>query len=287
MIIDFHTHTFPAKAAPRIIAQLTENGHIPHHTDGTPEGLAASMQAAGIGLSVNLPVMTRVDQVEHVNSSLIERYETLLSEGILTFGGLHPDMADPKAEIRRLKENGIQGVKLHPAYQQTDLNDIRYLRMIDALSEAGLITVVHAGHDIGFPGHNFASVAHILDLVETVRPEKFVLAHMGGWQDWDRVEKDLCGLPVYLDTAFAIGPLDPFGDGSLHPLYRTNLSNGQFVRIVRKHGADRVLFGSDSPWSGQKAYVDRLNAAGLTDCEKAMIFGRNSQTLLGLDAPSE
>ncbi|MBP5224178.1 MAG: metal-dependent hydrolase, partial [Lachnospiraceae bacterium] len=145
MIIDFHTHTFPAKAAPRIIAQLTENGHIPHHTDGTPEGLAASMQAAGIGLSVNLPVMTRVDQVEHVNSSLIERYETLLSEGILTFGGLHPDIADPKAEIRRLKENGIHGVKLHPAYQQTDLNDIRYLRMIDALSEAGLITVVHAG----------------------------------------------------------------------------------------------------------------------------------------------
>ena len=53
------------------------------------------------------------------------------------------------------------------------------MRIIDEASSQGLITLVHAGIDIGIYDHNYSSVAHILKLLKEVAPEKLVLAHMG------------------------------------------------------------------------------------------------------------
>ena len=50
-----------------------------------------------------------------------------------------------KEELLRLKQAGIPGIKLHPAYQNVDLDDIRMMRIIDEASSQGLITLVHAG----------------------------------------------------------------------------------------------------------------------------------------------
>lgn len=58
MIIDFHTHIFPDKLAPRATAHLSELCHEAPATDGTASGLIASMKRAGISLSVALPVLT-------------------------------------------------------------------------------------------------------------------------------------------------------------------------------------------------------------------------------------
>ena len=282
MIIDFHTHTFPSRVAESIIERLSHTGNVPHYTNGSPEDLSASMKNACIDYSVNLPVMTRPDQVVHVHDGLLENLPYFEENRILTFGGLHPDFEGFEAELRRLKNCGIRGIKLHPAYQQTDLNDLRYLRIIDAISDAGMVMIVHAGLDIGYLFHNFASVPQILDVIEQVRPEKFVLAHMGGWQDWENVEKYLAGAPVFFDTAFSIGKMGDSPDGKIHYPYTENLSNDAFVRLVRAVGCDRVLFASDSPWADQKEYVHRLNAIPLLPEEKELIFCRNAQRLLNL-----
>ena len=94
---------------------------------------------------------------------------------------MHPDYVNYKEELLRLKQAGIPGIKLHPAYQNVDLDDIRMMRIIDEASSQGLITLVHAGIDIGIYDHNYSSVAHILKLLKEVAPEKLVLAHMGNW----------------------------------------------------------------------------------------------------------
>ena len=282
MIIDFHTHTFPARVAERIIAQLTSNGNVPHYSDGSPEGLSASMQRAGIECAVNLPVMTRPDQVVHIHDGLLQNLPWFEEHGIITFGGMHPAFEAFREEILRLKEHGIKGIKLHPAYQQTDLDDPRYLKLIDAASEAGMITILHAGLDIGFPEHDYASVDHILTVLKEVRPEKLVLAHMGGWQNWDLVEKYLAGAPLWLDTAFSLGELGPAPDEMKPGTYHYNLTQEDFVRLVRKHGADHVLFGSDSPWADQTDYLGRLLDMPLTDVEKEAILGINAAKLLEL-----
>ena len=150
-------------------------------TNGAPSGLAASMKEAGIDYSVNLPVMTSVKQAGSVNEKMIQAKEELEKEGILTFGGLHPDMENYREELKKLADAGISGIKLHPAYQAVDVDDIRMERIIDAASELGLIVLIHAGIDIGIYDRNYASVAQILNVIRDVQPEKFVLAHMGGW----------------------------------------------------------------------------------------------------------
>lgn len=282
MIIDFHTHTFPSKIASRVVEQLATAGHIEYYSDGSAEKLAASMKESGIDYSVNLPVMTRVDQVESVNSSLIKRKEELFEEGIITFGGLHPDYENYEEEIKKLVDAGIKGVKFHPAYQGVYINDIRYKRIVSKLSEAGLISIFHTGWDVGYPYDDFASVKGILELIEDVHPEKLVLAHFGGWQNWADVRKYLAGAPVWFDTAVCFGTIKYRDDGAEHAPFYLSLSEEEFVLTARTVGVEKVLFASDSPWAPQGMYVDFVKNSSLTEEEKDMVFSLNARKLLGI-----
>lgn len=284
MIIDFHTHTFPEKISSRVVKKLGITAHIKAYTDGSIENLAASMKRAGVSYSVNLPVMTSPEQVEKINSSMIEDREALLVRGIIAFGGLHPDYTDYKKEIRRLREHHIAGIKLHPAYQNINLDDIRMLRIIDCASEEGLIVLTHAGIDIGIYDRNYCSVAHILKVIDEVHPEKFVLAHMGNWDCWQDVERDLAGAPVWLDTAFSIGPIAKNPATDEPPYEEMNLRDEDFIRLCRRHGTDRILFATDSPWQDQADYIGRIKAMNFSDAEKEQIFGGNAVALLGQEA---
>ena len=58
------------------------------------------------------------------------------------------------------------------------------------------------------------------------------------------------------------------------------LDAASFVRLVRHFGADRVLFGTDSPWADQRASVAEILALPLTDEEKQAILSRNAGKLL-------
>ncbi len=280
MVIDFHTHTFPAKISEKTLAKLALASHTKYFTDGSTDGLRASMEASGVDYSVNLPVMTSPGQVEKVNRSLMESRESLLSQGIVTFGGMHPDYDNYREELRLLKAHGIPGVKLHPAYQNTDLDDIRMERIIGCASELGLIVLAHAGIDIGITDHNYASVRHILNVLRDVRPEKLVLAHMGNWGCWEDVESDLAGAPVWLDTAFSIGPVTPDDSQKEAPYLSYNLTEKDFVRIARKHGTDKILFATDSPWESQESYIQRIQSLPLDEAEKTRIFSENAKELL-------
>ncbi len=282
MIIDFHTHTFPDAICAKVINKLSMASGTEAFTDASMGSLVSSMKEAGIDYSVNLPVMTNPEQVEKINHSMIQNRETLLAQGIVAFGGLHPDYEDYRAELRRLKQGGIKGIKLHPAYQNVDLTDIRMMRILEAASREDLIILIHAGIDIGIYDHDYSSVKQILQVVKEIAPPKFVLAHMGGWGCWDDVERDLTGAPVYLDTAFSIGAITPNTKAPHPPIREENLTEEQFLRIVRKHGSDRILFATDSPWEGQADYLDRVRRMALTEQELKDILGENARRLLEL-----
>lgn len=282
MIIDFHVHTFPDAISANVLAKLSRMSHTEYFTDGSVDGLIASMKEASVDYSVNLPVMTRPDQVEKVNSALIQQKEALARQGILTFAGMHPDYDNYKQELLRIQQNGIPGIKIHPAYQNTAIDDIRMMRIIDQASALGLIVLTHAGVDIGIYDRNYASVGQILKVIDEVHPAKLVLAHMGNWGCWQDVERDLAGADVWLDTAFAIGPITPDRAHSGTPYLSDNLSDDAFVRIVNKHGADKILFATDSPWESQKDYVQRVDRQKLTPRQKELIFSANAAKLLGL-----
>ena len=288
MVIDFHTHTFPEKIAAGAVAGLRRSGGVKSFSDGTAAGLSASMKRSGIDLAVNLPVMTRPDQVPHVNGSLIRRFDELRGAGIVTFGGMHPLYDGWADEIKALAAAGIPGIKLHPAFAGIDANDIRFKRIVGAAADAGLTVLYHCGEDVSFPGHNYATVDMMLDVIDDVAPPKLVLAHMGGWQHWDEVKEKLAGAPVWLDTAYSIGPVVPDdeyaegeGEPKKKPGFAYNLSPGGFAELARAHGTDRVLFATDSPWADGAEYLGFIRSSGLCRDEIDRILGSNAEELLG------
>ncbi len=282
MVIDFHTHTFNEKIASKALHNMSLTSCTIPVTGGTVNELIDSMKLADVDYSVNLPVMTSPGQVEKMNSKYIDHFEELISHGIIPFGGLHPDYDDYKKEIKRLKENHIPGIKIHPAYQYTHINDIKMMRIIDCACEEGLIVLTHAGWDIGINDQDYCPVSEVIEVIDTLHPDRFILAHMGGWNDWDDFERDLAGAPVYIDTAFSIGKITPNPDSDRPPMRDMNLTDEELVRIIRKHGADKVLFATDSPWADQSDYIEHIKNAGLSDDEVNNILSGNALRILTL-----
>ena len=280
MIIDFHTHTFPPHLAASTLAKLSSVAHIPPWTDGTSEGLLTSMEGAGVDLSVILPVATNPRQVPGVNDASVRLNEALGNRGLLSFGCIHPDYENWREELRRIAALGLKGIKLHPVYQGTDIDDPRYLRILELAGELGLIVVTHSGVDIGFPGEDRCSPAMMRHAVEQVGPVILVAAHMGGWKRWREAEEQLAGTAVYLDTAFSTGTMTPLQDSHYEAEELELLDQERFLHMVRTFGPGRLLFGTDSPWSGQKESINWLKELPLPQEELDAILGKNAEQLL-------
>ena len=282
MIIDIHTHTFPDKIAAATLDKLKHLSHTIPFTDGTAAGLAASMARAGVDRSVVMPVATSPRQVPHVNDASARMNELGAQTGVLSFGCMHPDFDGWKEELARVRDLGLKGIKLHPQYQDTDFDDPRYLRILDRCGELGLVVLTHAGLDIGMPGKDNCAPEMVARTLDQVGPVKLVLAHMGGWRQWDRVEALLPGTGVYLDTSFSLGEITPLDDGHYRPEDLPLLDEAAFLRMVRRFGPDRILFGTDSPWDDQGAALARLQALPLEPAELEAILGGNAKRLLGI-----
>ena len=203
-------------------------------------------------------------------------------DGLLYFGCIHPDQPDWRQELDRIAAAGLRGIKLHPVYQGVDFDDVRYLRILERAGELGLIIVTHAGDDIGFPGVVRCSPAMIARACRQVGRVPLVLAHMGGWKNWDEVMELLSDTGVYLDTAFSLGCITPLTPDAYTPQELQLLDAAVFCNMVRRFGSERVLFGTDSPWTDQAASVAQIEALPLTRAEKDEILGGNAQRLLGL-----
>ncbi len=279
MVLDFHTHTFPDAIADQVICKLQRLSRSKPYTNATNSSLQASMREAGIDYSVTLPVMTNPGQVEKLNSLAGQAMEQISQTGLIPFGGMHPDYENYKAELHRIHEMGIPGIKIHPAYQGTDFDDIRFLRILDTASELGLIVLTHAGIDIGIPEHNYTSIAQILHVLKEVSPPKLILAHMGGWNSWLAVEQDLAGAPVWMDTAFTLGTIEAAPGTQRTPEESQMLTQEAFLRLARKHGMERILFATDSPWSSQITYRKFFQTMQLTPEEEQAVLGGNALQL--------
>lgn len=269
MIIDFHTHIFPDKIAAKAIAQLAARSKSEPYTDGTLKGLLSSMEKGQVNCSVILPVVTSPEQNIKVNDSALTLNESQdygCDRYVISFGGMHPDFNDYKSELNRLKEHGIKGIKPHPNYQDTYIDDIRYLRIMDYAASLDLAISVHAGIDIGLPEPIYCSPDRILNVWHQIQPDKLILAHTGGWKMWDEVEAKLVGLPVYFDTAFTFGFIE----------------EAQVKRIFANHDSSRILFATDSPWSDPAKDIAALRALHLNKELEDKILYQNGSALLRL-----
>ncbi len=269
MIIDFHTHIFPDRIAPVTIPHLAKVSGIDAFTDGTAAGLRASMKIAGVDLSVVLPVVTKPSQFDSIQRFACEINRE--QDGLLSFGGIHPDCDNIEDKLDEIVSLGLKGIKLHPDYQGVFIDDERYLRILQGAIDRHLLVSIHAGVDIGLPDPVHCPpdrMRKVLDAL-TLDPSDphIILAHTGGFDQWDDVERLLVGQPVLLDVSFSLG----------------YITDEQLVRIVRMHGTDRVLFATDSPWGGQAETLAHFRRLPFTEEEQERVLYRNAAALLGID----
>lgn len=280
MIIDFHTHTFPDTIAPKALAKLQGASHTRAFSDATAATLQADMAQRGIDFSVVLPVATNPLKVPHMNDSSA----AINGQGsLIHFGAMHPDFEGWYDELARIKELGLKGIKIHPVYQGVDIDDKRYLRIFERCAELELIVVAHSGDDIGFPGVVRCDPKRSRNALRQAEGVKLVLAHMGGWKNWEEVAENLADTDCYIDTAFSLGEMDALEEGYYSPQERRLMSEEEFTALVKAFGAERVLFGTDSPWTHSQTEIQRiLRLKGINEEEKMAILGENACRLLNL-----
>lgn len=267
MIIDFHTHVFPdAIAKPTIDFLASKSGYTPYG-DGTFESLVRLMDKGGIDKSVILPVVTKPSQFKKVN----EFAASLESTGkVYAFGGIHPADETPFEHLDEIKKMGLAGIKLHPDYQGTFIDDERCIEIIRYALSIDLAVVTHAGVDDGCPGEVKCTPDRVLRVLDAVykgnmpSEPRIILAHAGGFKMYDEVMQKLCGLPLYFDLAYVM----EYADSDI------------LLSIIKKHGTDKILFASDSPWSDPGTSADKLKSLGLPEADLEKIFSLNALSVL-------
>ena len=288
MIIDFHTHVFPEMMANKTIEALEEQAGVKAAEDGTIKGLLNGMEKAGIDISVVMPVVTRPQQFDTVNTFARQINDTYQGK-VISFGGIHPDSEDYRKKLNDIKALGIAGIKIHPDYQKVMIDDIRYMRIIEYACEIGLLVLTHAGIDIGYPQEVYCPPDKMRKVLDCVQPKNMILGHYGGWMQWDEVYEYLAGEEVYLDTAFLFGVRKktvstPMGTKKQEEKADAEVSNyieeESFLKILNKHGADKVLFATDAPWSDASAGIRWINRLPVEQKIKEQILGGNAEKLL-------
>ncbi len=266
MIIDIHTHVYPDKIAARAIEAM-EVVAEPHGVsavgDGTLDSLKNSMKKNGVDCSVILPIATRVEQVESINNWSSEHHNP--EEGLIFFGAMHPDFEGFEKEIERIVSFGFRGIKFHGEFQQFKVDDENMFPIYQAISNAGLCLMMHAGEEFLTECEHRATPKMIAKIVERVPDLKVIAAHGGGFRMWDEFLEYLAGNPnVWIDLSFTPGYLpDETKD-----------------KIFEKHGYKQIMFGSDFPWMSQEKVLEYIRGFGLSEEKEKAVLGLNAAELL-------
>ena len=245
-MIDFHTHVYPDKLAARLMHDLADTHYWGHFSDGTLRGLLHSMQMAGIDCCVTHPVVTRPDQFDSINHFAKIQQEI---PGLIPFGGIHPD------------------------WQNLCLDEPRAVDLIREALELDLIVMIHTGFDGAFKDSDRCTPRRSLRLLEQLpdsghETRKLILAHSGGHLEHEDVKKYLLGANVFFDV-------------SLSQMY---ISDEEFMKLVHGHGADKLLFATDSPYASQISSVEAIKKRPLSPEEYALITEGNARRLLRLNS---
>lgn len=256
-IIDFHTHVFPENIEEKAVNFLGEYYNITISCRGRFEELLESASQADVQKLVVHATATVQSQVKSVNNYIA----SVTNEQVIGFGTVHPDFPDILDELDRIEELGLKGIKLHPEFQQFDIDEPRMLRIYEMIGDRFPI-LMHMGDE----NVDSSSPKRLSNVLKQFPQLRVVGAHLGGYARWDEVKEYLIGKNLFLDTSSC--------------LWR--LPADEAVDIIRAHGADKVLFGTDYPITSHQEELNRFFQLDLTEDEQELILWKNACTFLNI-----
>lgn len=106
-------------------------------------------------------------------------------------------------------------------------------------------------------------------------------AHMGGWANWDYACERLSDFQnLYVDTSSSMAtPAKKYG---IEP-HVESLTPAHTAALIRKWGAEKVLFGSDYPMWSQEEDLRVFFEMGLTETENRVILSENAKRVFHIE----
>ena len=262
-VIDAHCHIYPEKIAERAVAGTDNFYKCQSFCKGTVSDLLCEGEKAGIDHFIVQSVATTPRQVKSINEFIAT--EVANSNGLMTgLGTLHPDSADLKGDLSHLLSLGLKGVKLHPDIQAFKIDDYRCLKIYELCEENSLPILMHTGDN----RYDYSNPNRLLPILEIYTNLKVIGAHLGGWSIWEEAVEVYREIPnFYVDCSSSFPYLKP----------ETALS------VIRKYGADKVLFGTDYPMWSPKSELEYFFNLPLEKNEINDILNMNAKKLFSLE----
>ncbi|KIX11777.1 amidohydrolase family protein [Dethiosulfatarculus sandiegensis] len=282
MIIDGHTHAYLSEDL-EILRQRLEMLDSELASDdpnkwslksrGDLESLIASQEEAGVDQMVLLPVTGKKDRVSELNHWSAQAARK--NPRIIPFATLHPK-GEAQKDFEEAIELGLKGIKLHPFIQHFSLTDPLCHKLFDLISEASLPVLTDTLSRKGlvkakphikwvmdaFKFHGVTPV-QIAEMAKAHPGVKIIAAHGGCLYGWDQLDPLMKFDNIYLDISYLNGLIEPEA----------------LVALIRKKGADRVIYGTDAPWRSPLEYRRWFDGLSLSKMEKQAI---QSHTLLSV-----
>lgn len=253
-IVDVHAHAFDEKIALKATENLHSYYGIKPVSDGRLVHLTDSAKENKIDKLIVCATATKHTQVEMINNYV----SSLIDEHIIGLGTLHPDFDNIEAEIERIIDLGLSGLKLHPIFQNFKTDEDKALKMFEKIGDK-LPILIHMGDK----NSDFTSPKRLSRVMKLFPEITFIGAHLGGYSEWESSKEYLIGKDIYLDTSSSVRFMDP----------------EEAKGIIRLHGVDKILFGTDYPLSNHKYEMECLERLKLTKREYEKIFWKNAYKL--------
>lgn len=255
-IFDAHVHIYPDKIAEKASHHVGEFYDIPMAFDGRIETMIENSRKCGIECCLVHSVATTHDQVPKINDFIHASVEA--SSGMFVgFCTLHPSMSESEidAEVKRIMEMGLMGVKLHPDCQKFAIDSKEAMKMYEVID--GRVPILfHTGDK----RYNYSNPENMKAAAVRFPKQRMIAAHFGGYSVWEKAIPVLAGLEnVWFDESSSLAFITP----------------EQAKQYINAYGADRIFFGTDYPMWSAADELERFDRIDLTDDQRERILWKN------------
>jgi len=232
-----------------------------HHRNqfGTLQNILRFMEKCQIEKSVLLPIAPFTDGMQYLKK--IKDIPSLIS-----FASVHPKDADKESKLKSQLDAGCRGVKLHPPLQNCPPDHQGYFEILEIVRDYNVPVIFHTGivhYYIAYQPtrYSYGEPRKYEKLIQAFADVPIVLAHLGM-----RQAEQVLELAGKYDNIFA--------DSS-------NQTLKMLKKAVKIMGKDRLLFGSDFPFSRQSVPISiGLKLVEKDDEFKEKFFWKNAKELL-------
>jgi predicted TIM-barrel fold metal-dependent hydrolase len=258
-IVDAHTHIYPSKIAEKASESIGLFYGLPAHNVGSPEELIMQGSKYGIRNYLVCSVATAPEQVSSINSFIAR--ECKEHPEFIGFGTLHPKMEGADDEIERIIAMGLRGIKLHPDFQQFDIDSPEAYKFFEIVG-GRLPFLLHMGDE----KLDYSSPKRLAKALDDFPKLEAIAAHLGGYRRWEMASDLLTRPRVKFDTSSSLFILE----------------KDYIKQLINRYGVENCFFGTDFPlWDYSKEVNDFMELQ-LPFEQMSRILGGNFREYFGL-----